>query len=50
MAENCLRSESASLNWWNWVDRILTNNVIDRLKNLLLTHLHHPNIHIHTMH
>ena len=27
---------------------ILANNVIDRINNFLLTHLHHPNIHIHT--
>ena len=25
---------------------ILANNVIDRINNFLLTHLHHPNIHI----
>ena len=28
---------------------ILANNVIDRINSFLLTHLHHPNIHIHTM-
>ena len=28
---------------------ILANNVIDRINNVLLTHLHHPNIHIRTM-
>ena len=28
---------------------ILANNVIDCINNFLLTHLHHPNIHIHTM-
>ena len=28
---------------------ILANNVIDRINNFLLTHLHHPNIHIHTV-
>ena len=28
---------------------ILANNVIDRINNFLLTHRHHPNIHIHTM-
>ena len=28
---------------------ILANNVIDRINNFLLTHLHHPNRHIHTM-
>ena len=28
---------------------ILTNNVIDCISNVLLTHLHHPNLHIHTM-
>ena len=29
--------------------RILANNVIDRINNSLLTHRHHPNIHIHAM-
>ena len=28
---------------------ILANNVIDRINNFLLTHRHHPIIHIHTM-
>ena len=28
---------------------ILANNVIDRINIFLLTHLHHPNMHIHTM-
>ena len=28
---------------------ILANNVIDRINNFILTHRHHPNIHIHTM-
>ena len=28
---------------------ILGNNVIARINNFLLTHFHHPNIHIHTM-
>ena len=28
---------------------ILANNVIDRINNFLLTHRHHPNIHMHTM-
>ena len=28
---------------------ILANNIIDRINNFLLTHFHHPNIHIHTM-
>ena len=28
---------------------ILANNVINRVNNFLLTHLHHPNIDIHTM-
>ena len=28
---------------------ILANNVIERINNFLLTQLHHPNIHIHTM-
>ena len=28
---------------------ILANNVIDRINNFLLTHLHHPNIHIRAM-
>ena len=28
---------------------ILANNVIARINNFLLTHFHHPNIHIHTM-
>ena len=29
---------------------ILANNVIDRINNILLTHLHHQNIHIRIMH
>ena len=28
---------------------ILANNVTDRINNFLLTHLHHPDIHIRTM-
>ena len=28
---------------------ILANNLVDCINNFLLTHLHHLNIHIHTM-
>ena len=28
---------------------IIANNAIDRTNNFLLTQLHHPNMHIHTM-
>ena len=28
---------------------ILANNVTDRINKFLLTHINHPNIHIHTM-
>ena len=28
---------------------ILADNVIDRINNFLLTHIHHPKIHINTM-
>ena len=37
------------LHWLESSRCILTNNVIDRINNFLLTHHLHPNIHIHTM-